>query len=270
MTMRRRLANASVDAARAARHSILPMSDRQAAQRARSFGAAASEYERARPTYPDAAVDWLMPSRARTVLDLGAGTGKFTRALVSRGLDVLAVEPLDEMRAILLQQLPEVRALAGTAESIPLQDASVDAVTAAQAWHWVDPPRALPEVARVLRPGGALCLIWNRRDDSVDWMRRLSDAMGSSDADLIDMERVSIGAPFGPTERFDVPWQRPMDLELLLDMVRSRSYFITAEDSRKERYLADVCAVVESDPELSGGESFQMPYRTYCFRAAKY
>lgn len=246
------------------------MSDRQAAQRARSFGAAASEYERARPSYPDAAVDWLMPSGARTILDLGAGTGKFTRALVSRGLDVLAVEPLDEMRAILQQQLPDVRALAGTAESIPLQDASVDAVTAAQAWHWVDPPRALPEVARVLRPGGALCLIWNRRDDSVDWMRRLSDAMGSSDADLIDMEQVSVGAPFGPTERFDVPWQRPMDLELLLDMVRSRSYFITAEDSRKERYLADVRSVVESDPELSGGESFQMPYRTYCFRAAKY
>jgi SAM-dependent methyltransferase len=243
------------------------MSDQQAAQRARSFGAAASEYERARPTYPDAAVDWLIPAGVRTVLDLGAGTGKFTRALVSRGLDVVAVEPLDEMREILQQQLPDVRALAGTAESIPLDDAGVDAVTAAQAWHWVDEPRALPEVARVLRPGGALCLIWNRRDDSVDWMRRLSEAMGSSDAELIDMDRVSIGDPFGPTETFDVPWQRPMDLELLLEMVRSRSYFITAEASRKERYLADVRALVESDPELSGGESFQMPYRTYCFRA---
>jgi SAM-dependent methyltransferase len=182
-------------------------------------------------------------------------------------LDVVAVEPLDEMREILQQQLPEVRALAGTAESIPLDDASVDAVTAAQAWHWVDELRALPEVARVLRPGGALCLIWNRRDDSVDWMRRLSDAMGSSDAELIDMEQVSIAAPFGPTETFDVPWQRAMDLELLLEMVRSRSYFITADASRQERYLADVRALVESDPELAGGVSFQMPYRTYCFRA---
>ncbi len=244
------------------------MSEQQAAQRARSFGAAASEYERARPTYPDAAVDWLIPAGVHTVLDLGAGTGKFTRALVSRDLDVVAVEPLDEMREILQQQLPEVHALAGTAESIPLEDASVDAVTAAQAWHWVDAPRALPEVARVLRPGGVLCLIWNRRDDSVGWMRRLSDAMGSSDADLIDMDRVAIGAPFGPTETFDVPWQRPMDLELLLEMVRSRSYFITAEAARKERYLADVRALVESEPELSGGRSFQMPYRTYCFRAA--
>jgi SAM-dependent methyltransferase len=243
------------------------VADRHTEQRARSFGAAAGEYERGRPTYPDAAVDWLIPTGARTVLDLGAGTGKFTRALVSRGLDVLAVEPLEEMREILQQQLPDVRALAGAAESIPLDDASLDAVTVAQAWHWVDEPRALPEIARVLRPGGALCLIWNRRDDSVDWMRRLSDVMGSSDADLIDMDQVSIGPPFGPTERFDVPWQRPMDLELLLDMVRSRSYFITAEASRKERYLTGVRALFESDPELSSGESFQMPYRTYCFRA---
>jgi SAM-dependent methyltransferase len=266
--MRERLANASVDVACVPRRSIGLVNDRQAAQRARSFGAAANEYERARPSYPDAAVDWLVPAGARTVLDLGAGTGKFTRALVSRGLDVVAVEPLDEMREILQRQLPDVRALAGTAESIPLEDASVDAVTLAQAWHWVDQPRALPEVARVLRPGGALCLIWNRRDDSVDWMRRLSDVMGSSDAELMDMDQLSIGAPFGPTETFNVPWQRPMDLELLLEMVRSRSYFITAEDSRKERYLMDVRALVESDPELSGGESFQMPYRTYCFRAA--
>lgn len=244
------------------------MTDQQAAQRARSFGAAADEYERARPTYPDAAVDWLLPAGVRTVLDLGAGTGKFTRSLVSRGLDVIAVEPLSEMREILEQQLPDVHAIEGTAESIPVADASVDAVTVAQAWHWVDPPRALPEVARVLRPGGALCLIWNRRDESVSWMRRLSDAMGSSDADLMDMAQVSIGAPFGPTETFDVPWRRPMDLELLLEMVSSRSYFITAADSRKEQYLADVRALVESDPELAGGESFDMPYRTYCFRAA--
>lgn len=202
------------------------------------------------------------------MLDLGAGTGKLTRALAGRGLEVIAVEPLDEMREVLQRQLPDVRALAGVAESIPLDDASVDAVTVAQAWHWVDPPRALPEIARVLRPGGALCLIWNRRDDSVGWMRRLTDAMGSSDADLIDMSQVSIGAPFGPTETFDVPWRRPMDVELLLEMVRSRSYFITAADARKEQYLADVRALVESDPELSGGASFDMPYRTYCFRAS--
>jgi SAM-dependent methyltransferase len=243
------------------------VTDQQAAKRARSFGAAAEEYERARPTYPDAAVDWLIPAGARTVLDLGAGTGKFTRALVGRGLDVIAVEPLEEMRQILQQQLPDVRAIAGTAEGIPLQDASVDAVTAAQAWHWVDESRALPEVARVLRPGGALCLIWNRREEGVGWVRRLTDVMASSDADRIDMDRMVIGAPFSPTQTFDVAWSRPMNLELLLEMVRSRSHFITAEPAAKEQILAGVRELVESDPELAGGGSFEMPYRTYCFRA---
>jgi ubiquinone/menaquinone biosynthesis C-methylase UbiE len=247
----------------AARRRIRSVADQQAAQRARSFGAAADEYERARPSYPGAAVDWLI-----TVLDLGAGTGKFTRALVSRELDVIAVEPLGEMRQILQQQLPAVRAMAGTAEAIPLEDASVDAVTAAQAWHWVDESRALPEVARVLRPGGALCLIWNRREEDVGWMRRLTDVMASSDADRIDMDRVAIGAPFGPTETFDVAWSRTMSLELLLEMVRSRSHFITAEPVEKEQILAAVRALVESDPELSSARSFEMPYRTYCFRAA--
>jgi SAM-dependent methyltransferase len=92
------------------------VSDEHAARRARSFGAAADEYERARPTYPDAAVDWLLPAGVDTVLDLGAGTGKLTRALVGRGLDVIAVEPLDDMRAILERELPDVRALA---ESYP-------------------------------------------------------------------------------------------------------------------------------------------------------
>lgn len=244
------------------------MSDRHTAERARSFGAAADEYERARPTYPDAAVDWLVPADAPTVLDLGAGTGKLTRSLASRGLDVIAVEPLAEMRAILQRQLPGVRALAGSAESIPLEDASVDAVTVAQAWHWVDPARALPEVARVLRPGGALCLVWNRRDQGPDWMGALSDVMGSSDADLMHMDEVAIGAPFGPTETFVCAWRRPMDLEMLLDMVRSRSYVITAQPARQLEILDGVRALIESRPELSGGAGFEMPYRTYCFRAA--
>jgi SAM-dependent methyltransferase len=243
------------------------VTDQLAAKRARSFGAAAEEYERARPTYPDTAVDWLIPASAHTVLDLGAGTGKFTRALVARGLDVIAVEPLEEMREILQRQLPDVPAIAGTAEGIPLQDASVDAVTAAQAWHWVDESRALPEVARVLRPGGALCLIWNRREEGVGWVRRLTEVMASSDADRIDMDRMVIGAPFGPTQTFDVAWSRPMNLELLLEMVRSRSHFITAEPVEKEQILAAVRVLVESDPELAGGGSFEMPYRTYCFRA---
>jgi SAM-dependent methyltransferase len=235
------------------------------ATRARSFGAAADAYERARPEYPAEAVDWLLPEGARTVLDLGAGTGKLTRALAARGLEVVAVEPLAEMRAKLDGAVPEARILAGTAEEIPLEDDSVDAITVAQAWHWVDPGRATAEAARVLRPGGTLGLIWNRRDERVDWVRRIGEVMGTDGAEVIDMAEVEIGAPFGPTEAFVTDWERPMDIDLLVEMAASRSYVITATPKRRGEILDGIRVSVESDPHL--GTEFDFPYRTYCFRA---
>jgi SAM-dependent methyltransferase len=236
------------------------------ATRARSFAAAADAYERARPGYPDAALDWLVPEGAGTVLDLGAGTGKLTRSLAARGLEVVAVEPLAEMRANLVAALPEVRAVEGTAEAIPLEDDSVDAITVAQAWHWVDPERATAETARVLRPGGTLGLIWNRRDERIDWVSQIGEVMGSGGAEVIDMDEVEIGAPFGETERFVTDWQRPMDVDLLVEMAASRSYVITATSKRRAEILDGVRALVEADPHL--GLEFDFPYRTYCFRAA--
>jgi SAM-dependent methyltransferase len=235
------------------------------ATRARSFGAAADSYERARPDYPEAAVDWLLPAGTGTVLDLAAGTGKLTRALVARGLDVVAVEPLAEMRATLASALPEIRALEGTAEAIPLPDASVDAITVAQAWHWVDPERAAAEAARVLRPGGTLGLAWNRRDERVDWVARLGEAMGSGDAEVIEMEGTRIPPPFGPTATFVTEWARPMDVDLLVEMAASRSYVITATPERRHEILGAIRVLVESEPDL--GPEFDFPYVTHCFKA---
>jgi SAM-dependent methyltransferase len=235
------------------------------AVRARSFGAAADVYERARPSYPEAAIDWLLPADARTVLDLGAGTGKLTRALAARDLDVVAVEPLAEMRASLAWAVPGARLLEGTAEAIPLEDDSVDAITVAQAWHWVDPERATAEAARVLRPGGTLGLIWNRRDERVDWVARLGEVMGAGDAELIEMEGIEIGPPFGPTETFVTDWERPMNVDLLVEVAASRSYIITATARRRTEILDGIRVLVESDPHL--GTEFDFPYRTYCFKA---
>ncbi len=140
-------------------------------QRSLSFGAEAAAYERGRPSYPPEAIDWLLPPGARDVLDLGAGTGKLTTRLVERGLGVVAVDPIPEMLELLSNSLPDTPALLGTAEEIPLPDDSVDAVLVAQAWHWFDPERAVKEVARVLRPGGRLGLVWNTRDERLGWVQ---------------------------------------------------------------------------------------------------
>ncbi len=133
----------------------------------RGFGRGADAYERGRPGYPPKAIRWLERrlelGPGRTVVDVGAGTGKLTRELVASGADVLAVEPVPAMRAVLERAVPEARALEGTAESLPVGDGSVDAIVVAQAFHWFDGPAALAEFHRVLRPDGRIALIWNRR-----------------------------------------------------------------------------------------------------------
>lgn len=142
--------------------------------RARPFGAAAQEYDRLRPAPAPDALRWLLPTPDPAVLDLGAGTGLMFRALAAEGVtDVVAVEPDDAMRAALVSRSPGARALAGTAEDIPLPDGSVDAVLAASAWHWFDPDRATVEIARVLRPGGVLGLLWSAADPGVEWLAEL-------------------------------------------------------------------------------------------------
>jgi SAM-dependent methyltransferase len=214
---------------------------------ARSFSSAAEVYEASRPGYPDAAVDWMVPAGARSVLDLGAGTGKLTSALVARGLDVLAVDPSADMLAVLARVVPRARTLVGEAEALPVADGSVDAVTAAQAWHWVDPGRAGAEVARVLAPGGRLSLVWNIRDERVDWLRSFGEIAGSERSYRDLGEDPVVSAHFGPFERARFEWSHLMTLEEVLDLVRSRSWYLTADEAGRERMIAAVSdLVVES------------------------
>ncbi len=234
--------------------------------RAASFGAAADAYERARPSYPEAAVDWLLPRGARRVLDLGAGTGKLTRQIRARGLDVVAVEPSDGMRAQLSRGLPDTPVLAGSAEAIPLEDASVDAVVVGQAWHWFDPARAVPEVARVLKPGGRLGLIWNIRDRRDAWMEALSGLEPEHDNSEADSESPRIGPPFGPVERFDLPWRQSTTASALIDLLASRSYVIVAPRAERANLLAAVRHFLDTDPSTAGGAEISVPYVTRCSR----
>jgi SAM-dependent methyltransferase len=145
----------------------LTVTDSVWAQRAHSFARAADDYDRGRPGYPAEAIRWCLPEPAGLVLDVGAGTGKLAAGLLELGLDVVAVEPADELRRLLPRP---VRALPGRAEAIPVPDGSVDAAFAAQAFHWFDPEVALPELARVVRSGGTIGLFWNLMDDRVPWV----------------------------------------------------------------------------------------------------
>jgi SAM-dependent methyltransferase len=236
-----------------------------------SFGVAAGEYERARPGYPAAAVEWLTGRPARRVLDLGAGTGKLTRQLVDAGHDVVAVEPLAEMRRSLAAAVPGVPALDGTAEAIPLPDASVDVVVAGQAYHWFDPARAHPEIARVLRPGGTLGLVWNLRDDAEPWVAALSRLLGVEDSTgtTAPARRPDTVPQFTPVEAREFRHEHRLDRDGLLALVGSRSYVITMPPDERAALLARVDALARTHPDLAGRSSFTVPYRTRAFRARR-
>jgi SAM-dependent methyltransferase len=206
----------------------------------------------------------LLPANPGRVLDLGAGTGKLTRQLHERGLDVVAVEPSAGMREQLAHALPEVTCLEGAAEAIPLADHSVDVVLVAQAWHWVDPLRALPELARVLSRGGRLGLIWNVRDEREDWVRQLGRIMhGDEDAGA---PAPVVGRPFAPLERRDVEWRNHVSPATLLDLVASRSYVITRPPAERGVILDEVRHLLDTHPDLAGATEIAIPYVTECYR----
>ncbi|GAA4158664.1 class I SAM-dependent methyltransferase [Gryllotalpicola daejeonensis] len=236
-------------------------------EHARSFDAAARIYEESRPGYPAEAVEWLVPASARRVLDVGAGTGKFTRLLPRAGRDLVAVDPSAQMLEVLREKVPRVETLLGSAERLPLSDESVDAVTVAQAWHWVDTAQAVREVARVLKPGGTLGLIWNSRDERVDWVREFGEAMESNDAFVAKTaEDHGVGAPFEPGETLEVTWTQQLDRAALLTLVRSRSHFLVKDSATQTRVLCAVEDVLDSHPEIEKNGKIALPYVTQAFR----
>src|SRR5688572_15584809 len=181
-----------------------------------SFGAAAGAYEAGRPEYPREAVEWLLAPGRRDdhvlrVADVGAGTGKLTRTIVEIGADVVAVDPDAHMLAALRENVHGVPTFVGSAERMPLPDASVDAVLLGQAWHWVDPAQAAAEAARVLRPGGVLGLVWNIRDESDPFARGLTAVMHASEAErLISEGGPAVGDRFGTLDSRTWTWTRTM------------------------------------------------------------
>lgn len=235
------------------------------------FGTAAAAYARHRPDYPAEAVRWVLAAApGRRVLDLGAGTGKLTAALLSAGASVTAVEPDPAMRAVLAEQFPQVRALPGSAEAIGLPDGSVDAVVAGNAMHWFDMTVAGPQFARVLAPGGVVAGLWNVLDDAVGWVAELARVAGSAvigPRDTPDAWQAATAGMLGAsavTARFRNGQRRTAD-ELVATLATRAGVLIMPEPQRAQT-LGRIREFLAGRPETADGE-FELPMLTMVLRA---
>jgi len=230
-----------------------------------SFAAVADAYDRARPSYPVDAAAWLVGGTPSNVVELGAGTGKLTELLVAAGHRVVATDPLPEMLGRLRHRVPGARAAVATAEHIPVPSRSADVVVCAQAFHWFDHEAALPEIARVLRPGGSLALVWNSRDEAIPWVRKLGAIIGSADNDPDLAAPAEQSEHFGWMEQQEFRFWQALRREQLFDLVRSRSYVALLDDPQRDELLARVGALY--DDYGRGPDGMQLPYVTRCYRA---
>ena len=243
------------------------------------FARAADAYERGRAMFPADAVAAMLASTGAapgvTLLELGAGTGKLTRSLTGSGARVIALEPVAEMRAKLVASVPGAELLDAVAEAIPLADGSVDAVVAAQAYHWFDPEAATAEVVRVLRPGGAVALVWNRRDERVAWMRELSRILDTRSGDAPryrngTWRRGFDGNPaFAPLELHTWPHRGAEGRDVVMARVASMSFVAALDDEPRATLLAQIEELVATHPDTRGREDVALPYVTELFTTRK-
>lgn len=247
-----------------------------------SFGAAAAAYAAHRPDYAHAAVRWaLEPAPGPRVLDLGAGTGKLTAALVALGADVVAVEPDPAMLSELSRALPTVRTLPGSAEAIPLPDASVDTVLAGNAMHWFDMDVAGPEIARVLAPGGILAGLWNVMDDQVDWVAglarisghaavgpRVTPAAWRAETAGAHLPRTGAEARFGSPRQAEFPHGQRRTADTLVSTLATRAGMLVMPEQEREAALDRIRAFLAARPETAEGE-FVLPMLTAVLRVRR-
>ncbi|NUP58948.1 MAG: methyltransferase domain-containing protein [Pseudarthrobacter sp.] len=233
-----------------------------------SFQDGGKHYQRVRPGYPAESARWLLPENARDVLDVGAGTGKFTALLLDMGLQVTALDPSADMLAQLEAHCPAATAVAGTAEATGLPAARFDVVTVAQAWHWCDPLVASTELARVLRPQGTLGLVWNQLDTSVPWVHRLSRIMHAGDVYRPGHKPV-VGPEFQRLEGHVTHWHDTVTTNDLMELTKSRSYYLRAGEATRAKVLANLDWYLHEHLGHDAGQELELPYLTLAWRAVK-
>jgi MOSC domain-containing protein YiiM/ubiquinone/menaquinone biosynthesis C-methylase UbiE len=242
---------------------------------AKGFAAAADAYERGRPEYSTEAIAALVRELGigpgKRVLDLAAGTGKLTRQIAPSRAEIVAVEPIAEMRAKLAAASPDVEALEGTAEAIPLPNHSVDAVVVGQAFHWFDGIRAVSDIRRVLKPDGALGLIWQARDPRLPWIERLDEIIDRADdghprfRTMAWREAFDRTALFEPLRSADFETVQRGSPETIIDRVASISYVAAMGEARRAKVLDEVRALIAADPETAGRDVVELPYRAHVY-----
>lgn len=246
----------------------------------------ADSYDRFRPQPPADALDWLVPTGCQVAVDLAAGTGLFTRALLGRAAEVIAVEPDGRMREVLAHRSPGVRVLEGRGEAVPLPDGSADALFVSTAWHWLDPSRAVPEIARVLRSGGRLGVIWTSRDRTRDWVAELDllrlPGVSGQDVDAsaprtVEEARAKLdrqhsvtlpaGAEFTNVETASFWFTRTVTVDDAVAWLATNSSFITASPADQAAGL-DRCRAALLE-RADSDQVIQMPMRSWCWRAER-
>ncbi len=243
------------------------------------FTKEAQAYARGRPDYPAASADWLTDALGlgpgRTVADIGAGTGKFTRWLLATGANVIAVEPIDAMRVQLEAELPTVQALAGTAQQVPLPGASLDAIVCAQAFHWFATRDVLGEFHRLLKPDASLGLVWNVRDDSVDWVAQLTRIVTPHEGDAPrfykgDWRKPFPHAGFGPLVEIHLRYQHiGTPQQVIVDRFMSVSFIAALPPSDNVAVRESLETLIATHPDLRARETVTFPYETVAFHCMR-
>ena len=261
------------------------LTDEEREERSRSFGAAAEQYDRYRPSPPMELLEWFFDPETRSVIDLGAGTGVSTASLVELFDDVTAVEPDDAMRAVLFERIPGVSAVKGTGESMPLPDSSADALVASTSWHWVDPTLGLKEVSRVLRPGGIFAAFWTGIDPDGEFLALATRALNENSHQELGEESlgdeivepgkqvdptlvIPEGSGFSQPEQMVVTWVVPLTADELLGLLGTFSWIIIMDDKKRDAVFKRARETLQM-LGIEGGVTVDVDYRADGFKARR-
>jgi SAM-dependent methyltransferase len=245
----------------------------------KGFSEGALSYASGRPEYPTAVLQWvrdkLRLGPGKRAVDLGAGTGKFTQILVQSDAEVTAIEPVDAMRAQLCKDLPNVSAVSGTAQAMPLESGSIAAVVCAQAFHWFATREALGEIHRVLASGGTLGLVWNVRDESVDWVRKIRGVIQPYEGDTPSFytglwRQAFSGDLFSELEETEFAYEHMGSAQrVIIDRSMSVSFVAALPASEKAEIAARLRSIIDTTPALKGRATIAFPYRTRLYSCVR-